>query len=114
MPSKQDRLQHLEVPVIVELGRRSMKLSEVMNLLPGTIVDLEKDADNELELLVNNETVATGTAVKVGENFGLRLSTVGSNKQRAASIAADAAGGASVAESEADALADQFLNGQDF
>lgn len=113
MPSNADRLHKLEVPVIVELGRRRLKLGEVVNLLPGTIIDLEKDADSELELLVNNQVVATGSAVKVGENFGLRLSTVGSAKQRAASAAAQDSGAVSFEDSAADALAEQLLAGQD-
>jgi flagellar motor switch protein FliN/FliY len=60
-----------------------MRLREVMNLLPGAIVDLAKDAGSELDLLVNNEIVASGTAVKVGENFGIRVSSVGTTSQRA-------------------------------
>ena len=112
MPSKDGRLHKLEGPVIVELGRRRLRLGEVMNLMPGTIIDLEKDAESELDLLVNNEVLATGRAVKVGENFGLRLSTVGSARQRA-QIAADSEKVPSVADSAADALAEQLLAGQD-
>ena len=112
MPSNDGRLHKLEVPVIVELGRRWLRLGEVMNLMPGTIIDLEKDAESELDLLVNNEVLATGLAVKVGENFGLRLSTVGSAKQRA-QIAADSEQTPSVGDSAADALAEQLLAGQD-
>ena len=110
MPTKPEHLHRLEVPVIVELGHRSMRLSEVMSLLPGAIVDLDKNADEELELLINNQIVATGTAVKVGENFGIRLTTVGSAEQRAASLAENAG---SPEEDEAAALAEAFLSGQD-
>lgn len=115
MPSKTDHLHQLEVPLIVELGRRTLKLREVMNLLPGAIVDLGKNADEELELLVNNETVATGVAVKVGENFGLRLTNVGSKKQRAEKMSSGFGGmTGSSADDDAAALAEQFLSGQDF
>jgi flagellar motor switch protein FliN/FliY len=110
MPTKPEHLHRLEVPVIVELGHRTMRLSEVMSLLPGAIIDLYKDAEEELELLINNQVVATGTAVKVGENFGIRLTTVGSAAQRAESVSAAAA---PPEEADAAALAEAFLSGQD-
>lgn len=74
----QSRINGLEVPIVVELGRRTMTLREVVGLLPGAIIDLAKPADEELALLVNNQRVATGHAVKVGENFGIRVERVGS------------------------------------
>lgn len=66
-------LLSLEVPVIVEIGRRSMPLAEVLAWEPGTMIDLTKPADEELELRVNALPVARGLAVKVGEKFGLRV-----------------------------------------
>jgi len=112
MPTQKEHLRRLEVPVIVELGRRTMKLREVMNLLPGAIVDLDKDAGCELDLLVNNEIIASGTAVKVGENFGIRVSTVGTLEQRA-SGQNQPAQAEEMDEDDADALAAAFLMGQD-
>jgi len=67
----------LEVPVIVRLGERQSSMREVLALVPGAIIELDKRADHELELLVNNRVIGSGTAVKVGENFGLRVSRVG-------------------------------------
>ena len=72
-----DAILNLEVPVIVRLGERTMTLREVMALVPGSIIEIPKLADDELDLLINNERVGVGTAVKVGENFGLRLTAVG-------------------------------------
>lgn len=110
MPTKKEHLTRLEVPVIVELGRRCMKLSEVMNLLPGAIVDLEKDAGCELDLLVNNEIIASGTAVKVGENFGIRVSAVGTTSQRAMEQGGPEA---EMEDSDADEPVAEQLSGQD-
>ena len=72
----------LEVPVIVRLGQRPMALGEVIGLAPGAIVELPKNAEAELDLLVNNKQIGTGTAVKVGENFGLRISYIGDVRER--------------------------------
>jgi flagellar motor switch protein FliN/FliY len=76
----------LEVPVIVRLGERSMTLREVMAMVPGSIIEIPKLADDELDLMINNERIGIGTAVKVGENFGLRLTAVGPAERIAEAI----------------------------
>jgi flagellar motor switch protein FliN/FliY len=72
----------LEVPIIVLLGERQMRAGDVVNLVPGAIVELPKSAEDELSLLVNNKPIGSGYAVKVGENFGLRISFIGDVRQR--------------------------------
>ena len=72
----------LRVPVIVEIGRRKIPLDDALALGPGALVELDKHADDPLELLINNKVIGTGSAVKVGENFGLRISDVGSPSER--------------------------------
>ena len=66
-------LLKLEVPVIVKLASRTMPLSDVMAFTLGAILEFDISADSELSLLINNKCVGYGTAVKVGENFGLRV-----------------------------------------
>jgi flagellar motor switch protein FliN/FliY len=82
MASDLSALLRLEVPVIVRLGERTMTLNEVLGLVPGAIIELPKNADEELDLLVNNKQIGTGTAVKVVENFGIRISYIGDLKAR--------------------------------
>lgn len=77
MPSDVTAVLNLEVPIIVRLGERGMSFEEVVNLFPGAIIDLQRDADQDLDLLVNNVQIGQGAAVKVGENFGLRITFVG-------------------------------------
>jgi flagellar motor switch protein FliN/FliY len=76
------RVLHLEVPVIVRLAERSMALSGILNLTSGAIIEFEKPADGELDLLINNKCIGHGLAVKVGENFGLRVTRIGSVQER--------------------------------
>jgi len=71
------RVLKLEVPLVVLMGERSMPTSDVLALAPGSIIELNRDADAELSVLVNNRAIGSGHAVKVGENFGIRLSFVG-------------------------------------
>ena len=76
------RILNLEVPVIVRLAERVMMLSEVLNLGSGSIIEFEKGADSELDLMINNKCIGEGQAVKVGENFGLRILHIGSVQNR--------------------------------
>ena len=82
MSSEVESILKLTVPVIVQLGRRSLPLDDVLSLGPGTIIELTKHHEEELDLLANNKPIGTGTAVKVGENFGLRINRVGGMRQR--------------------------------
>ncbi len=76
-PDELRRILKLQVPVIVKLAERKLPVSEVLRLGVGSIIEFIKRNEEPLELLVNNKTVAIGEAVKVGENFGLRVKQVG-------------------------------------
>lgn len=92
----------LNVPVIVRLGERQMTTREVLALVPGSIIELPKAADEPLDLMVNNRAVGLGVAVKIGENFGIRITMIGDARARieAMGAAASAASRSRVPESE--------------
>jgi flagellar motor switch protein FliN/FliY len=102
----------LEVPVIVVLGERQMSIHDVMALAPGGILEIPKNADAELELRVNNRTIGTGKAVKVGENFGLRLTSIGNAHSPANATKPKVEVRQESAELDAEALAEAMLAGQ--
>ena len=80
-PTELQRILRLEVPVIVKLAERRLMLSEVMRLGTGAIIEFFKSSDEPLELLINNKVIGVGETVKVGENFGLRITQIGDLKQ---------------------------------
>lgn len=86
MSSDLQSILSLEVPVIVQLGERTLTLREVLGLVPGAIIEIPKLADDELDLMINNERVGVGSAVKVGENFGIRITAIGSPQELAEAI----------------------------
>ena len=49
MPAHLDRMMKIEVPIIVLMGEKATPLHEVVSMMPGTIIDLCKPADSELE-----------------------------------------------------------------
>jgi len=105
----------IEVPVVVRLGERKLRLSEVLDLAPGSIVELPQRAEDELSILINNREIGLGHAVKIGENFGVRVTFVGDVAARL-----EALGGGSLElgaeeapeDDDAEALAEMFLQGQ--
>lgn len=86
-PADLSRILALDVPVLVVLGERTLPASEVLSLVPGQIIELPKSAEAELELHVNNTPVGWGQAVKVGENFGIRITRIGAPAQRVQALA---------------------------
>lgn len=89
MSPQQQRLQRvmkLEVPVIVKLAERKILLSEVMRLGVGAIIEFVKSSGEPLDLMISNKSIGHGETVKVGENFGLRITRIGDAKQIAQAL----------------------------
>lgn len=64
------------VEVTIELGRRRVRIGEVLRLGPGSVLELDKPNGEPLDLYVNNRLIARGEAVVVGERYGIRLTEV--------------------------------------
>lgn len=87
-PEHLQRILKLKVPVVVRLARKRLALSEVMRLGSGAILEFNKRSDDPLELLVNNKAIGMGEAVKVGENFGLRVTSIGDVREKIEALGA--------------------------
>ena len=68
-----DMLMDLELPIIIELGRTSMYIKDILKLAPGSIVELNKLSGDPVDLYVNEKKFAEGEVVVVDENFGIRI-----------------------------------------
>ena len=64
------------VEVTVELGRRRVRIGEVLRLGPGSVLELSKANGEPLDIYVNDRLIARGEAVVVGERYGVRLTEV--------------------------------------
>ena len=83
-PSKDniDRLMDVSLSLAVELGRKDMRIKEVLNLGPGKIIELDKLAGEPVDLLINGKLLAKGEVVVVDENFGVRITELIDPKDR--------------------------------
>jgi flagellar motor switch protein FliN/FliY len=68
-----DRLLQIEVPVSVSLGGVQMRMKDVLALNSGSIVELEQDLGDRVEVRVNNCVIARGEMVAVEGNYGVRI-----------------------------------------
>ncbi len=68
----------LDVPVelSVELGSCQMPMRDVLQLGPGSVVQLDKVADTPVDLFVNKKLIARGEVVVVEDQFGIKITEV--------------------------------------
>ncbi|MBD5655678.1 MAG: flagellar motor switch protein FliN [Candidatus Eremiobacteraeota bacterium] len=71
-----DLLMNVSLGVSAELGRCTMRVSEVLKLGKGSIVELDRLAGSPIDVLVNDRLVARGEVIAVDDRFGVRLTEV--------------------------------------
>lgn len=78
----------LDVPlnISVVLGRTKKSIKEVLELGVGSLIELDKLAEEPVEVLVNGKKVAYGEVVVVDENFGVRITSIISGEDRVKSL----------------------------
>ena len=74
----------LDVPleISVVLGRTKKSIKDILSLGTGSLVELDKLAEEPVEILVNGKRVAYGEVVVVDENFGVRITSIVNNTER--------------------------------
>lgn len=72
--------------VTVELGRATMSIREVLELGPGSVVELDRLAGEPVDILVNDHLIARGEVVVVDESFGVRVTEIVTPAKRLASL----------------------------
>jgi flagellar motor switch protein FliN len=74
----------LDIPVTLsmEIGQTRISISELLKLGKDSVIELQRMADEPMDVLVNGTLVAHGEAVVVGDRFGIRLTDVISPQER--------------------------------
>jgi flagellar motor switch protein FliN/FliY len=76
-----DILLDVKVKVTVQLGSVMLPMRDVLELAPGSVVQLTQRASDPVGLFVNDKLVAYGEVVVVEDNFGIKITElVGSAK----------------------------------
>jgi len=66
----------VELNVTLRFGQRQLTLREVLELTSGSVVELDRQVDEPVELLLDGVVIARGEAVVIDGNYGLRVTEV--------------------------------------
>jgi flagellar motor switch protein FliN len=69
-------LHEVEMGVTVELGRTRMLVRDILELSPGSVIELDRAAGAPIDVLVNGTLIARGEVVVIDEEFGIRITEV--------------------------------------
>ena len=66
-------LQDVDVKLTVEIGSTSLSLRELLALGEASVIELDRQANELLDVFVNGTLIGRGEVVTVGERFGVRM-----------------------------------------
>jgi flagellar motor switch protein FliN len=81
-PSVQ-RLLDVPIEVVIELGQTELSIRRILEIGPGSIIELDRMAGEPVDLVVNDKVIARGEVVVIEENFGIRITSLVSPEERA-------------------------------
>jgi flagellar motor switch/type III secretory pathway protein FliN len=69
-------LLKIEVPVVASLATTNLPVGRILEIGPGSIIQFDQSCEQPLSLAVGDNSFAVGEAVKVGEKFGIRITSM--------------------------------------
>jgi flagellar motor switch protein FliN len=82
-PATSDVMLDVGVSLSLEVGRTTMSIRQLLQLGVGTVVELDRPAGDQLDVLANGRLVAHGEVVMVNERYGVRFTdAVGTTESR--------------------------------
>jgi flagellar motor switch protein FliN/FliY len=81
-----DLLLDVELPVSISFGRIQLPMKDVLKLTTGSIVELDRDVGEPVEVLVNRSLIARGEVVVIEGNYGVRIQQIASRQERLRSL----------------------------
>jgi flagellar motor switch protein FliN len=80
--SRVTQLLDLDLPMSVILGYRAMQIQDVLKLTSGSVVELDSNIGDPVQIMVHGKLVAKGEVVSVKGNYGVRITEVISRQER--------------------------------
>ncbi len=69
-------LMDLQLQVSVELGKVKKPIKDILQFTQGTIVELDRLAGDNVDVLISGKIIAKGEVVVVDQNFGVRITKI--------------------------------------
>jgi flagellar motor switch protein FliN/FliY len=81
-----DLLLDVELPISISFGKTWMPMKEVLKLTTGSIVELNRDVNDMVDVLVNHRLIARGEVVVIDGNYGVRIRRIAGREDRLGAI----------------------------
>ena len=75
-PDHIDRLDTVNLTAAVELGRSQMTLNAALDIGEQSLIELDKQVGDAVDIMINGQLFARGEVVTVDENFGVRITEI--------------------------------------
>ncbi|HEY8548656.1 MAG TPA: flagellar motor switch protein FliN [Vicinamibacterales bacterium] len=85
-PDNLEMILDIDMPLSVRFGEAVLPLESLAKLGPGALIELSRQPDDPVDVLINGRLVARGEVVVVGGNYGVRITEVVSAAERIRSI----------------------------
>jgi flagellar motor switch protein FliN/FliY len=76
IPPNFDLLKHVEVSLEIKVGQAVISVGELFKLQAGSVLTLDRNVDEPVEILLNGHTIAAGYLAVSGENLGVRITEI--------------------------------------
>lgn len=75
-PGRLNFFMDLELDVTLRLGGRDLLLKDILDLVPGSVLELDREVSDPADLLLDGKLIARGEVVMVNGNYGMRVTEV--------------------------------------
>ncbi len=81
-----DLIMDVDLDVKIRIGEKNMLIKDILKLKEGSIIELEKNIEEPMEILINDKVVAKGVVVVVGGRFGVKITNIDTKEERIKSL----------------------------
>ncbi len=71
-----ERIMDIPLSVEVVVGTTVIPIKELLNFGPGSVIELDRETTQPVDIKVNGKLIAKGELVVVGERFGIRITEI--------------------------------------
>ena len=77
--SSLERFSDVQVEISVEIGRVTMSIGEMLQLGPGSVVELDREVTEPVTVMAQGVRIASGEVVVINDRFAVRITEVSSD-----------------------------------